>query len=233
MIPANVETWIKKGVRILIENSAGDFSGYLNADYEKAGAFITNRDDVFAQADILLQVQSFGANKENADGDLAKLRPGQVVAGMMDPLASAEAARVLAQRKVTAIAMELVPRISRAQSMDVLTSRATLAGYKSVLIGAAALPRIMNMMMTAAGTLRAARVFIMGAGVAGLQACATAKRLGAIVEAYDVRPAAREQIISVAQNPSCWKSKRKQPKTRGLCQGSRGRISAPPAGTNS
>src|SRR5690606_5171728 len=119
---------------------------------------------------------------------------GQLVAGMMDPLGSPAIAEQFARTGVTAIAMELVPRISRAQSMDVLSSMATLAGYKAVLLGAAAAPRIVPMLMTAAGTLQPMRVFVMGAGVAGLQACATAKRLGAVVEAYDVRPAARDQI---------------------------------------
>jgi NAD(P) transhydrogenase subunit alpha len=119
----------------------------------------------------------------------------------MDPLASPQAAQAVADKGATAIALELVPRISRAQSMDVLSSMATLAGYKAVLMGASASPRIFPMLMTAAGTLQPARVLIMGVGVAGLQACATAKRLGAVVEAYDVRPAAREQIISVGAKP--------------------------------
>lgn len=121
--------------------------------------------------------------------------------GMMDPLASPQAAQAVAATGASAIALELVPRISRAQGMDVLSSMATLAGYKAVLIGASVSPRIFPMLMTAAGTLQPARVLIMGVGVAGLQACATAKRLGAIVEAYDVRPAAREQIISVGAKP--------------------------------
>ena len=129
------------------------------------------------------------------------LRSGQLVIGMMDPLASPQAAQQVASTGATAIALELVPRISRAQSMDVLSSMATLAGYRSVLLGAEAAPRILPMLMTAAGTLQPARVLIMGVGVAGLQACATAKRLGAVVEAYDVRPAAREQIISVGAKP--------------------------------
>src|SRR5690606_39172547 len=149
-----------------------------------------SREEIFANADIILQVQSFGANQENSDPDLELLREGQLIAGMMDPLASAKVAQTLAEKKITAIAMELVPRISRAQAMDVLSSMATLAGYKAVLMGASASPRIMPMLMTAAGTLQPIRAFIMGAGVAGLQACATAKRLGAVVEAYDVRPAA-------------------------------------------
>ena len=200
--PGNVSACTKKGATVLIQTNAGKAAGFLDSDYEQAGAQIVgSREEVFAQADIVLQVQSFGANGENSGGDLDLLREGQVIAGMMDPLASAAVAQTLAERKVTAFAMELVPRISRAQSMDVLSSMATLAGYKAVLLGASALPRILPMLMTAAGTLQPARVFIMGVGVAGLQACATAKRLGAVVEAYDVRPAAREQILSVGAKP--------------------------------
>lgn len=200
--PGNVSAWTKKGVKVLIQASAGQAAGYLDSDYEQAGAqIIATREEIFAQSDIVLQVQSFGSNKENSDSDLALLREGQVIAGMMDPLASPDVASTLAERKVTAFAMEMVPRISRAQSMDVLSSMATLAGYKAVLLGASALPRILPMLMTAAGTLQPGRVFIMGVGVAGLQACATAKRLGGVVEAYDVRPAAREQILSVGAKP--------------------------------
>lgn len=202
LTPANADFWIKKGQDILLETNAGEIAGYLDSAYEEVGVkIVQNREEIFANADIVLQVQSFGANQENSEGDLALLREGQLVAGMMDPLASAQVAKTLADKKVTAIAMELVPRISRAQSMDVLSSMATLAGYKAVLLGAEASPRILPMLMTAAGTLQPARVFIMGVGVAGLQACATAKRLGAVVEAYDVRPAAREQIVSVGAKP--------------------------------
>lgn len=202
MVPANVELWAKKGISFLIESGAGDNAGYEDSAYEAAGATLTtDRASIFAQSDIVLQVQSFGSNEETSAGDFELLREGQIIAGMMDPLASPEVATKLAEKKVTAFAMELVPRISRAQSMDVLSSMATLAGYKAVLMGAAQSPRIMPMLMTAAGTLQPMRAFIMGAGVAGLQACATAKRLGAVVEAYDVRPAAREQIISVGAKP--------------------------------
>ncbi len=198
--PANVEHWTRKGAKVLVQANAGLAAGHRDADYEKAGAIIVaNRADIFAQASVVLQVQAAGS--PGADADLELLRPGQVLAGMMDPLADPSVATKLAERKVTAIAMELVPRISRAQSMDVLSSMATLGGYKAVLLGAMHSPRILPMMMTAAGTLNPARVFIMGAGVAGLQACATAKRLGAVVEAYDVRPAARDQIISVGAKP--------------------------------
>ena len=201
MLPANVAVWAAKGIECLVEPGAGLPAGASDADYEAAGASLVDRDTLFARADILLQVQAPGANTVNGADDLPRLRTGQVLAGMMDPLGDPTVARTLADAGVTAIAMELVPRISRAQSMDVLSSMATLAGYKAVLLGAAAAPRIVPMLMTAAGTLQPMRVFVMGAGVAGLQACATAKRLGAVVEAYDVRPAARDQIISVGAKP--------------------------------
>lgn len=202
MSPANVQSLTDKGVKVLFQTNAGDAAGYPDALYTAAGATLSSdRAEIFAQADIILQVQSFGSNNENSEADLASLRSGQVVIGMMDPLASPQAAQAVADKGATAIALELVPRISRAQSMDVLSSMATLAGYKAVLMGASASPRIFPMLMTAAGTLQPARVLIMGVGVAGLQACATAKRLGAVVEAYDVRPAAREQIISVGAKP--------------------------------
>jgi NAD(P) transhydrogenase subunit alpha len=202
MSPANVQSLTDKSVKVLLQANAGSTAGYPDAEYTAAGATITaNRAEIFASADIILQVQSFGSNNENSDADLASLRKGQLVIGMMDPLASPQAAQAVAEKGASAIALELVPRISRAQSMDVLSSMATLAGYKAVLMGASAAPRIFPMLMTAAGTLQPARVLIMGVGVAGLQACATAKRLGAVVEAYDVRPAAREQILSVGAKP--------------------------------
>ena len=202
MSPANVQSLTDKSVKVLVQKNAGSAAGYPDAEYNAAGATtIADRAEIFAAADIILQVQSFGSNTENSDSDLALLRRGQLVIGMMDPLASPQAAKTVAATGASAIALELVPRISRAQSMDVLSSMATLAGYKAVLIGASASPRIFPMLMTAAGTLQPARVLIMGVGVAGLQACATAKRLGAVVEAYDVRPAAREQIISVGAKP--------------------------------
>ncbi len=201
MLPANIAPWAEKGIQFLVEAGAGSTAGASDADYRAVGAEICDRAALFERAEILLQVQAPGANSVNGDEDLARLRSGQLIAGMMDPLGSPNIAQTLADTGATALAMELVPRISRAQSMDVLSSMATLAGYKAVLIGASAAPRIMPMLMTAAGTLQPMRVFVMGAGVAGLQACATAKRLGAVVEAYDVRPAAREQILSVGAKP--------------------------------
>jgi len=202
MSPANVQSLTDKSVQVLFQTNAGSAAGYPNAEYTAAGATLTDdRAEIFAKADIVLQVQSFGSNNDNSGSDLASLRKGQLVIGMMDPLAAPQAAQAVADKGASAIALELVPRISRAQSMDVLSSMATLSGYKAVLMGASAAPRIFPMLMTAAGTLQPARVLIMGVGVAGLQACATAKRLGGIVEAYDVRPAAREQIISVGAKP--------------------------------
>lgn len=203
MTPANVQALIdKNNVEVLVQSDAGIVAGYPDSEYDTAGAKLTtDRAEIFAKADIVLQVQTFGSNNENSDEDLTQVRQGQLIIGMMDPLASPQAARSVAEKGATAIALELVPRISRAQSMDVLSSMATLAGYKAVLMAASAAPRIFPMLMTAAGTLQPVRAFIMGAGVAGLQACATAKRLGAVVEAYDVRDAAREQIISVGAKP--------------------------------
>ena len=169
LAPGNVAALSQIGLQLIVEAGAGRNAGHSDTEYVEAGARIaSSRADVFAQANTLVQVQSFGCNTANAHEDLAQLRDGQLVIGMMDPLSNPMAAATLADKKVTAIAMELVPRITRAQSMDVLSSMATLAGYKAVLLGAAQLGRIFPMMMTAAGTLQAARVFVMGAGVAGI-----------------------------------------------------------------
>jgi len=202
LTPANVGALLKKnGVEIRIERGAGEAAGFTDGDYENAGAKLTDRDDIFSNARAILQVQTPGSNTTNGQEDLDKLKAGQFLIGMTDPLANAQFAQALAERKVTGLALELIPRITRAQSMDVLSSMAMIAGYKCVLLAANASHRMFPMNMTAAGTMNASRVFVMGAGVAGLQACATAKRLGAIVEAYDVRPAAREQILSVGAKP--------------------------------
>ncbi len=202
LTPANVGALLKKqGVEILIERGAGEAAGFTDGEYENAGAKLVDRDNVFFNAQAILQVQTPGSNTTNGDKDLDNLKADQFLIGMTDPLANPQFAQTLAEHKVTGIALELIPRITRAQSMDVLSSMAMIAGYKCVLLAANASHRMFPMNMTAAGTLNASRVFVMGAGVAGLQACATAKRLGAIVEAYDVRPAAREQILSVGAKP--------------------------------
>lgn len=200
--PANVAVMAKKpDIRLLIEKEAGAAAGYPDQDYVDAGAELVSREQVFAEADIILQVQTPGASGSQGDADLAALKSGQILIGSMDPLANPGFAQTLAERQVTGVALELVPRITRAQAMDVLSSMAMIAGYKAVLLAASASNRMFPMNMTAAGTMNASRVLIMGVGVAGLQACSTAKRLGGLVEAYDVRPAAREQILSVGAKP--------------------------------
>jgi NAD(P) transhydrogenase subunit alpha len=201
MVPQNIAALVKLGRTIIIESGAGSLAGYDDSAYVDSGAEIVSRKDVFTRADIIIQVQTPGLNKDTGADDLAQLSEGKILIGMMDPLANPEFAQDLVAAKVTGIAMELIPRITRAQSMDVLSSNAMIAGYKAVLIGASELGSMFPMNMTAAGTLNPARVLIMGVGVAGLQACATAKRLGGVVEAYDVRPAAREQILSVGAKP--------------------------------
>jgi H+-translocating NAD(P) transhydrogenase subunit alpha len=190
LIPASVAALKKAGLDLLIERGAGAAAGFIDSAYELAGATVANRADLFSQSDVLLQVRAIPA-------DLEALRPGQVVIGFADPLGSPDDVRRLSSRGVTAFSMELMPRITRAQSMDALSSMATIAGYKGVLLAADHLPRMFPMLMTAAGTVSAAKVFIVGAGVAGLQAIATSKRLGARVEAYDVRPAVKEQVQSL------------------------------------
>ncbi|GAA5317487.1 MAG: NAD(P) transhydrogenase subunit alpha [Candidatus Pelagadaptatus aseana] len=201
LIPQNVAALVKLGRDVIIETGAGDAAGHADAAYTEAGASVVSRAEVFEKAEIVVQVQTPGLNEDTGAEDLNSIKSGQVLVGMMDPLANPEFAKTLADKQVTGVAMELIPRITRAQSMDVLSSNAMIAGYKAVLIAASELPSMFPMNMTAAGTLSPARAFIMGAGVAGLQACATAKRLGAVVEAYDVRPAAREQILSVGAKP--------------------------------
>ena len=190
LIPASVAALKKAGLDVLIERGAGAAAGFIDAAYEQAGATVASRADVFSQSDILLQVRAIPA-------DLEALRPGQAVIGFADPLGSPDEVRQLSSRGVTAFSMELMPRITRAQSMDALSSMATIAGYKGVLLAADHLPRMFPMLMTAAGTVSAAKVFIVGAGVAGLQAIATSRRLGARVAAYDVRPAVKEQVQSL------------------------------------
>ncbi len=197
-IPAVVPALTKAGLEVLLEPGAGVSAGFLDASYTDKGARVaSDRAQVFADADVLLQVRTLGANPVAGRADLALLRPGQTVIGFSEPLGEPSAARDLAARGVTAFSMELIPRISRAQSMDALSSMATIAGYKAVLLAAATLPRMFPMLMTAAGTITPARVFIVGAGVAGLQAIASARRIGARVEAFDVRPAVKEQVESL------------------------------------
>jgi len=196
MVPAAIPPLKKIGLDIVVERGAGDAAGFPDEVFTQQGAVIGSRSDVFA-ADLVAMVRTPGANPINGDNDLPFIRTGQLLIGFAEPLTSIEASRAVADRGAILFAMELVPRITRAQSMDALSSMATVAGYKAVLLAADALPRMFPMLNTAAGTVAAARVFIVGAGVAGLQAIATARRLGARVEAYDVRPAVKEQIQSL------------------------------------
>jgi NAD(P) transhydrogenase subunit alpha len=197
LIPRTSEALGKLGASIIVEQSAGVEAGFPDEQYVARGAKIASRPDVFAQADIIVQVRSLGANPEAGRADLALFRPGQTVIGFGEPLTSPREVADLAHAGVSFLSMELMPRITRAQSMDALSSMATIAGYRAVLMAAMSLPKIFPMLMTAAGTVTAARAFILGAGVAGLQAIATARRLGAVVSAYDVRSAVKEQIESL------------------------------------
>ncbi len=197
-IPSTVPALTRAGLDVLVEAGAGRAAGFPDDAYVDKGARLaTDRAQVFAEAEAILEVRALGANLVHGRGDLARLRSGQIVIGFSEPLGEPQAARDLADRGVTAFSMELIPRITRAQSMDALSSMATIAGYKAVLIAAETLPRMFPMLMTAAGTITPARVFVVGAGVAGLQAIASARRLGAKVEAYDVRPAVQEQVESL------------------------------------
>ncbi|HEY2016458.1 MAG TPA: Re/Si-specific NAD(P)(+) transhydrogenase subunit alpha [Bryobacteraceae bacterium] len=197
MVPGAVGVFNKTGAELIIEAGAGQKAGFPDSEYIEKGVRIATREEVFAAADVLLQVRSPGANSETGAGDLARFRSGQAVIGFGEPLTAVDAARGLAERGVSFLAMELMPRITRAQSMDALSSMATIAGYKAVLIAADNLPRMFPMLMTAAGTVAPARVLVIGAGVAGLQAIATARRLGAIVSGYDIRAAVKEQVESL------------------------------------
>lgn len=198
LIPASLAALAKRGLEVLVEPGAGVPAGYPDQAYVDKGAKLAaSRAEVFERADILAMVRAPGANPTNGHADIASMREGQLVIGFSDPLSKTDTAQALASKGATSISMELIPRITRAQSMDALSSMATIAGYKAVLLAASHLPKMFPMMMTAAGTIAPAHVFVIGCGVAGLQACATAKRLGAIVKAYDVRPAVKEQVQSV------------------------------------
>ncbi len=197
-VPPAAAMLSKSGVQFLMEAGAGARAGFPDTEYIEKGFQVANsREEVFAGADIVVQVRCPGANPEAGAADVALLRQGQVLVGFGEPLSNPDAARDLAERGVSFLAMDLMPRITRAQSMDALSSMATVAGYKAALMAASALPRMMPMLMTAAGTITPARVLVIGAGVAGLQAIATSRRLGAVVSGYDVRPAAKEQVESL------------------------------------
>jgi H+-translocating NAD(P) transhydrogenase subunit alpha len=198
LVPSTVPLLTKAGHQVLFEPGAGAGAGHPDARYAEHGAQLASgRADVFARADAVVQVLCYSAANEGGRADLAALRRGQALIGLLDPLASPETVKDIAATGAAAFAMELMPRITRAQSMDALSALATVSGYKAVLLAAAALPRMFPMLTTAAGTITPARVLVIGAGVMGLQAIATARRLGATAWAYDVRPAARDDVVSV------------------------------------
>lgn len=197
LVPRSVDVLIKAGLSVAIEPSAGAAAGYPDDQYTARGAKLASRDEIFKESGILAQFRSLGANPEAGRADLAQLQSSQVVLGMGEPLTAGKEASELAAKGVTFFALELMPRITRAQSMDVLSSLATISGYEAVILAAQALPKMFPMLMTAAGTITPAKAFVLGVGVAGLQAIASAKRMGAVVSAYDVRPAVKDQILSV------------------------------------
>lgn len=198
MVPAQAAVLVKAGHELSVESGAGRAARFDDEAYQNAGATIAkDRGNVFAEADVIVQVRTPPAARGEGDDDLEQYRAGQFVIGFTEPLTAREPIEALAQRGVSVYAMEMVPRTTRAQSMDALSSQATIAGYRAVLHAAMRLPKMFPMMMTAAGTLAPARAFVIGAGVAGLQAIATSRRLGAVVTGYDIRPAVKEQVESL------------------------------------
>ena len=198
LVPAVLANLAKAGLQVLVETGAGTAAGYPDAEYSDKGAKIAaSRAEVFAQAEIITQVLCDGANDKTGHADLPLMRRGQILLGFLRPLGSSQVLQEVAATGVSSFAVELMPRTTRAQSMDALSSMATMSGYKAVIVAADTLPRIFPMLTTAAGTITPGRVLIIGVGVAGLQAIATARRLGAVTSAYDMRPAAKEQVLSL------------------------------------
>src|SRR5258706_5786695 len=198
LVPAVIHNLTKAGLEVVIEAGAGTQAGYLDEEYSaKGGKILPERAEVFRVADIVVQVLCYGSNDRTGKADLPRFRPNQTLVGFLRPFGTLEILRQIAASGVTSFSVELMPRTTRAQSMDALSSMGTICGYKAVLIAADTLPRMFPMLTTAAGTITPGRVLIIGVGVAGLQAIATARRLGAVVSAYDVRPAAKEQVLSL------------------------------------
>src|ERR1022692_2901147 len=198
LVPAVIPILAKAGMDVVVQAGAGLDAGYPDADFTAKGAkIVTDRAEVFRAADIIVQILCYGSNDQTGKADLPLLKRDQILIGFLRPLGSVETVQGIASAGVTSFSVELMPRTTRAQSMDVLSSMGTIAGYKAVIIAADKLPRLFPMLTTAAGTITPARVFIIGAGVAGLQAIATARRLGAITSSYDMRPAAKEQVQSL------------------------------------
>jgi len=198
LVPAVIPNLTKAGLEVVLQAGAGAAAGYPDADYAAKGAKIVfDRAEVFRAADIVLQILCYGSNDKTGKADVPLFRSGQVLIGFLRPLGSIETIQEIASKGVTSFSVELMPRTTRAQSMDVLSSMGTICGYKAVVLAADTSPRIFPMLTTAGGTITPGRVFVIGAGVAGLQAIATARRLGAVASAYDMRPAAKEQVHSL------------------------------------
>jgi NAD(P) transhydrogenase subunit alpha len=198
LVPTVIPHLAKAGLEVVIETGAGVGAGFPDAEYAAKGAkILADRAEVFRAAAIVVQVLCYGSNDQTGKADVPFLRRGQVLIGFLRPLGSLETIREIAATGVTSFSIEFMPRTTRAQSMDALSSMGTICGYKAVLIAAGELPKIFPMLTTAAGTITPARVLVIGAGVAGLQSIATARRLGAVVSAYDLRPAAKEQVQSL------------------------------------
>jgi proton-translocating NAD(P)+ transhydrogenase subunit alpha len=191
LVGESVERLVKAGLTVVVEAGAGEACGRPDAKFADAGGRIAGADEVLGQSDVIVKV------RPPEPAQVARLREGAVLISLLDPVVNGPLLELLAARRVTALALERIPRVARAQSMDVLSSMSTIAGYKAALIAADRLPRFFPMIMSAAGSIQPARVLVIGAGVAGLQAIATARRLGARVEAFDPRPAAREQVESL------------------------------------
>jgi NAD(P) transhydrogenase subunit alpha len=198
LVPAVLPILTKAGFEVHVQTGAGFAAGYPDAEYAEKGAkIVADRGAIFAAADIVVQLLGYGANDINGQEDIPLFRRDQILIGFLRPFGLFDVVQQIAQTGVTAFTVELMPRTTRAQSMDALSSMATAAGYKAVLMAADAQPRIFPMLTTAAGTVTPARVFVIGCGVAGLQALATSRRLGAVISAYDLRPAAKEQVQSL------------------------------------
>jgi H+-translocating NAD(P) transhydrogenase subunit alpha len=198
LVPVVLPNLTKTGLQVVVEAGAGASAGYPDTEYAAKGAkIVPNRAEVFRLADVVVQVLCYGSNDKTGKADVPLYRPGQVLIGFLRPLGSIETIQEIASKGVISFSVELMPRTTRAQSMDALSSMATVCGYKAVVLAADKLPRLFPMLTTAAGTITPARVFIIGAGVAGLQAISTARRLGAVASAYDMRPAAKEQVKSL------------------------------------
>jgi NAD(P) transhydrogenase subunit alpha len=191
MLPGEVAALIKMNVKVLIETNAGEKAFFTNDDYTGVGAQISSRDEIFSSADLIMQINPFST------GEIEKTKAGQCILSILNPLANKPLVEQLMQKNVTAFGLDIVPRTTRAQAMDILSSMATVSGYKAVLLAANMLPQFFPMFMSAAGSIKPSKILILGAGVAGLQAIATGRKLGAVVEVFDVRAAVKEEVMSL------------------------------------